>query len=73
MQKRRGYIYHVNDVSVYLDRQRGEGFLVERTSWRPDLVVSSPSTGVLNVRKAKSVPLLVKNEDKRATLYYLWF
>ena len=29
---RPGIIYHVNDVSVYLGRQRGEGSPVERTS-----------------------------------------
>ena len=28
---RPGIIYHVNDVSVYLGRQRGEGSLIERT------------------------------------------
>ena len=28
---RPGIIYHVNDVSVYLGRQRGEGSLVKRT------------------------------------------
>ena len=29
---RLGIIYHVNDISVYLGRQRGEGSPVERTS-----------------------------------------
>ena len=66
MQKRRGrssIIYHVNDVSVNLGRDRGgEGSPIERM--RLDLVVSAPSAGVLNVREAKSVPLLVKNEER---------
>ena len=34
MQKQRGrpgIIYHVNDVNVYLGRQRGESPLIERT------------------------------------------
>ena len=30
---------------------------------RPFLIVSAPSTGVLNVRKAKDVPLLIQNEE----------
>ena len=34
-----------------------------KMSLRPYLVVSAPSAGVLNVHKAKNVPLLVQNED----------
>ena len=30
---------------------------------RPYLIVSAPSTGVLNVCKAKDVPLLIQNEE----------
>ena len=68
MQKQRGRpgpFYHMNDVSVYLGRQRGgEGFPIERTSLRPYLVVSAPSTGVSNVCEVKNVPLLVQNEER---------
>ena len=34
-----------------------------KMSLQPYLVVSPPSTGVLNVHKVKNVPLLVQNED----------
>ena len=54
----------MNDVSAYLDRQRGEGSLTERTCLRPFLVVSVPNTGVLNIREAKNVPLLVQDEER---------
>ena len=39
-----GPFYCVNDVSVYLGRQRGGGVpdCIERTSLRPYLVVSAP-------------------------------
>ena len=56
--------YHVNDVSVYLGKQRGEGSPVERTSLRSFLVVSVPSAGVLNVHKVRNVSLLVQNEER---------
>ena len=46
---RPGPFYDVNDVSVYLGRQRGKGSPIERTSLRPFLVVSVPSTGALNI------------------------
>ena len=37
---RPGPFYHVNDVSVYLGRQRGEGSSIERKSLRPYHVTS---------------------------------
>ena len=49
-------------VSTLVDRG-GEGSLIETKSLRPFLVVSVPSTGVLNVHRAKNVPLLVQNEE----------
>ena len=56
----------MNDVSVYLGRQRGEGVPHGKNeldaSLRPYLVVSAPSAGVSNVCEAKNVPLLVQNE-----------
>ena len=54
----------MNDVSVYLGRQRGEGSPIERTSLRPYLVASAPSTGVSNVREAKNVLFPVQNEER---------
>ena len=51
-----------NDVSVYLGRQRG----IKRMSMRPFpfLVVAVPSVGVFpKIREAKSVLLLVENEE----------
>ena len=52
----------MTSVSTQVDRGRGSP--VERTSLRLDLILSTPSAGVLNVREAKSVPLLVKNEER---------
>ena len=56
---RPGIFYHVNDVD-----RGGEGSLIERTSLRPCLVVSAPSTEVSNVCEAKNIPLLVRNEER---------
>ena len=53
----------MNDVSVYLGGQRGEGSPIERTSLSPYFVVSAPSARVLNIHEAKNVPLLVQNEE----------
>ena len=53
----------MNDISVYLGRQRGEGSPIEKLSLRPYLVVSAPSAGVSNVCEVKNVPLLVQNEE----------
>ena len=47
-----GPFYHMNEVPN------------EGTSLRPLLVVFISSTGVLNVCKAKSVPLLVQNKER---------
>ena len=52
----------MNDVSVYLGRQR-EGSPTEGTSLRPYLVVSAPSARVSNIFEVKRVPLLVQNEE----------
>ena len=64
--RRPGIFHHVNDVSVYLGRQRrgGEGCPIEWTSSRPYLVVSAPSAEVSNVHEAKSILLLVQNEKR---------
>ena len=40
-----------------------EGSLIEKTSFRPYLVVSAPSTGASNVLEAKNIPLLFQNEE----------
>ena len=40
---RPGPFYHVNDVSVYLGRQKGEGSPIKRISLRPYLLVSAPA------------------------------
>ena len=53
----------MNDINVYLGRQRGEGSPIERTSLRLYLVVSASVTEVLNIHKAKDIPLLVQNEE----------
>ena len=66
MQKGRGRpgpFCHLNDVSVYLGRQRGEGSPIERVSLRPYLVDSAQSTGVSNVHKVTNVPVLIQNEE----------
>ena len=55
--------YHMNDVSVFLGRQKGERSPIKRMGLRHFLVVSVPSTGVLNIRKAKNVPLLVQDKE----------
>ena len=72
MQKkggRPGPFYHMDDISVYLSRQcgggGGGGSPIEKTSLRPYVVVSAPSTGVSNVRKVKNVLLLVNEEHMR--------
>ena len=72
MQKQRGkawYIYHVNDVSVYLGygyRQRGGGVPHQKNELearlRPYLVVSAPTAGVANVLEAKNIMFLIQNE-----------
>ena len=49
-------------VSTEIDRG-GEGSPIERASLRPHLVDSALSTGVLNIHKAKNVPLLVQNGE----------
>ena len=46
------------------DDRGGEGSLIERTSLRPFLVVTVPSTGVFNIRKVKNVSLLVQDEER---------
>ena len=75
MQKQRvgrpGPFYHVNNVSIHLDRQSGEGSLIKTTSLRPYLVVSTPSTGVLNVRKVKNKLLLVQNKEQVCKMCFL--
>ena len=50
------HFYHVHDVSVYLGRQRGGGVSDQKNKLEnklenklPFLVVSVPSTGVLNI------------------------
>ena len=53
----------MTSVSTLVDRG-GEGSPVERTSQRPDLLVSAPSTGDSIVREAKGVPLLVENKER---------
>ena len=78
MQKQRvggrpGPFYHVNDVSVYLGRQRGQGSLIKTTSLRSYLVVSTPSAGVLNVRKVKNKLLLVQNKEQVCKMCFLLF
>ena len=54
-------IYHVNDISVYLGRQRGEGSPSKERA-KGLIFSSAPNTGVLNVHEVKRVPLLVQNE-----------
>ena len=61
---RPGIFYHVNDVSVYLGRQKGRGIPIKRTRLRPYLVDSAPSAAFLNIRKVKNVPLQVRNEER---------
>ena len=58
-----GPFYHVNDISVYLGRQRGEGSPVEETSLRPYLVVSVQSAGVSNVHKVKAYHFWFKTKN----------
>ena len=70
---RPGPFYHVNDVSVYLGRQRGQGSLIKTTSLRSYLVVSTPSAGVLNVRKVKNKLLLVQNKEQVCKMCFLLF
>ena len=53
-----GIFYHMNDVSVYLGRQRRGGIPHRENELQ---VLSAPSTGVLNIHKAKNVPLQVRN------------
>ena len=56
-------IYHVNDVSIYLGRQRGEGSpLKERAKGL--IFGSAPSAGVSNVRKVKSTALGSKQKTR---------
>ena len=50
--------------SVSTEGGGGAGSPNEGTSLRPLLVVFISSTGVLNVCKVKSVPLLVQNEER---------
>ena len=54
-------IYHVNDVSVYLGRQRGGGVPIKERA-KGLIFSSAPSAGVSNVHEVKRVPLLVQNE-----------
>ena len=57
---RPGPFYHVNDVLV----DRGEeGSPIEKTSFRPYLVVSAPSAGVSSVHKVKNLPLLFQTKN----------
>ena len=53
----------MNEVSVYLGRQRGEGSPIKRTSLRPFHVIPVPSAEVSNVCEAKNLLLLVLNEE----------
>ena len=50
----------MNGISV---DKGGEGSPIERTSLKPYLVVSAPSTGVSNLHKAKNVLLLVQTKN----------
>ena len=62
---RPGVIYHVNDVSVYLGRQRGgEGSPVKRMSYRPDLTVSAPKHWSFECSQSeKRTALLAQNKE----------
>ena len=68
MLKRRGKawsIYHVNDVSAYLGRQRRGGV----PDWKNELeafflVVSVQNAGASNVCEVKNVPLLVQDKER---------
>ena len=42
---RPGPFYHMNDISVYLSRQRGEGVPHRKNELEADLLVSAPSAG----------------------------
>ena len=55
----------MTSVSTYIGRQRGEGFLLERTSLRPlsYLVVSVPSAGISNIHDTTNILLLVQNKE----------
>ena len=53
--------YDVTDISVYLGRYKGGGVPHRRTRLRSFLVVSVPSTGHSNIRKAKNIPLQIPN------------
>ena len=57
--------HHVNDVSVYLGRQREGGSLIERTGLKPHLVVPLP---VSNVCEVKNIPLLEECVQKMRSL-----
>ena len=48
-------------MSTLVDR-RGEGSPIKRTSLRTYLVVSAPSAGISEVRKAKNIPL--RNKER---------
>ena len=53
----------MNDIGVYLRRQRGRSPPIKITTLRPYLVVSALSAGVSNVCEAKNVQLLVQNVE----------
>ena len=63
---RPGLFYHVNDVLSTLVDTGGEGSPIENTSLMPYLVVSSPSTGVLNVHEVKVRTAPVSKRRTRA-------
>ena len=64
-RERPGPFYHMNDVSVYIGRQRGEESSIkkQKTSLSLYLVVSAPSAGVSSGCKAINVPLQVRNKE----------
>ena len=70
MQKQRvggrpGPFYHVNDVSVYQGRQRGEGSLIKKNKLEALSCSFYPKLWSLNE------PLLVQNEEQMRKMRFL--
>ena len=57
---RTGSFYHMNDVSVYLGRQRWGGVPGRKSKLEVFLVVSVPSAIVSNIY-VKNAPFLIQN------------
>ena len=62
--ERPGIIYHVNDVSVYLGRQRGGGVPRRKNELEAWSCSFCPYARVSNICQVKSVPILVKNKQR---------